>query len=77
MREQTPVQAQWFVYRTEVWLGSTRTARTWLVWAALGVAACGGGAAIYGAFLWLASLDAESQVQSFGNLSRVLGLFPS
>jgi hypothetical protein len=77
MREQTPVQAQWFAYRTEVWLGSTRPARTWLVWAAVGVVACGAGAAIYGAFLWLVSLDAESAVLSLGDLSRVLGLFPN
>jgi hypothetical protein len=45
------------------------------VWAAVGVVACGVGAAIYGAFLWLVSLEAESAVLSLGDLSRVLELF--
>jgi hypothetical protein len=77
VRVQTQEQAGWFAYRTDVSLGSPRPARTRLVWAVLAAFACVGTVAVFGAVLWLVSLDAESPLHSLGTLSRVLGLLPN
>ena len=74
MREQAREEPQWFAYRTDVSLRGGPLARTWLARSVLllfGIGAC---VAIYCAFVWLATLDAEPVVRGFGSLSH---LFPS
>jgi hypothetical protein len=76
MREQTQEEPHWFAFQTDVSLRGGSLPRKWLAWSVLLAAACGC-MALYGALVWLVSLDAESVGRTLGDLPHMLGLIPS
>lgn len=76
MREQAQEEPHWFAFRTDVSLRGGSLPRKRLAWSVLLLAACGC-AAVYGALVWLVSLDAARLVRGLGDLSYLLGLLPT